>query len=410
MDFLKVISTAKAKELISEIFKDYKIDKESVNIIASVGRVLSEDIHANYDVPNFNRSTVDGYAVKSKDTFGCSDSLPSLLDYKGDVQMGEMAIGTVNTSETIYVPTGGMVPEGADSVVMIEYTDKFDENTIAVNKAVRPGENVTYKGDDIKKGNVVLKKGRRITAQDIGILASLSISSINVFKKPKVAIISTGDEIVDITEKEESCKVKDINGYVLYALVEKSGCKVVNKLIINDDFNKLKATIEEAITISDIVLLSGGSSVGTKDYTYDIINSLNGRGVFINGLAIKPGKPTIVGEAEGKPIFGLPGHPVSAITVYKILVEHLICEMLSIEDEKLSVDAILETNLHSSPGKETYQLVDLIEKENERIAVPIYGASGLITTLAKAKGYIIIPENTEGIYKGDKVKVYLNER
>lgn len=408
MDFLKVISTAKAKDLIWEIFKDYRIYIESVNILSSVGRVLSEDIHAKYDVPNFNRSTVDGYAVKSKDTFGCSDSLPSLLDYKGAIQMGEMAFFLVNTSEAAYVPTGGMVPEGADAVVMIEYTDKFDENTIAINKAVRPGENVTYKGDDIKKGNVVLKKGRRITAQDIGVLASLSISSVNVFKKPNVTIISTGDEIVDITEKEESCKVKDINGYVLYALVEKSGCKVVNKLIVNDDFNKLKTTIQEAVRESDIVLLSGGSSVGTKDYTYDIINSLNGRGVFINGLAIKPGKPTIVGEAEGKPIFGLPGHPVSAITVYKILVENLICDLLSIEDEGLSVDAILETNLHSSPGKETYQLVDLIERENERIAVPIYGASGLITTLAKAKGYIIIPENTEGIYKGDKVKVYLN--
>lgn len=408
MDFLKVISTAKAKDLILEVFKDYKIGTESVNILSSVGRVLSEDIHAIYDVPNFNRSTVDGYAVKSKETFGCSDSLPSLLEYKGAVQMGETASGVVNTSETIYVPTGGMIPDGADSVVMIEYTDKLDESTVAINKAVRPGENVTYKGDDIKEGSVVLKKGRKITAQDIGVIASLSISSVNVYKKPRVTIISTGDEIVDITDKEESCKVKDINGYVLYALTEKSSCEVVNKLIINDDFNKLKATIEEAIKTSDLVLLSGGSSVGTKDFTYDIINSLNGRGVFINGLAIKPGKPTIVGEAEGKPIFGLPGHPVSAITVYKILVEHLICEMLSIEDDKLSVDAILETNLHSSPGKETYQLVDLIEKENEKIAVPIYGASGLITTLAKAKGYIVISENTEGIYKGDKVKVYLN--
>ena len=408
MDFLKVISTTKAKALISEVFASYKLKTESVHILASVGRVLSEDVHASYDVPNFNRSTVDGYAVKSKDTFGCSDSLPSLLDYKGAVQMGEMVHTTVDTSQAIYVPTGGMIPKGADAAVMIEYTDKLDEKTIAINKAVRPGENITYKGDDIKEGNVVFKKGRRITAHDIGVLAALSISSVNVFVKPRVTIISTGDEIVDITNDEEPCRVKDINGYVLYALLEKSCCQVVGKLIVNDDFDKLKATIQESIKLSDIVLLSGGSSVGAKDYTYDIINSLNGRGVFINGLAIKPGKPTIVGEAEGKAVFGLPGHPVSAITVYKILVEHLICEMLSMKEDKLCIDARLETNLHSSPGKETYQLVDIIERESIKIAVPIYGASGLITTLSRAKGYIIIPENIEGIYKDDKVKVYLN--
>jgi molybdopterin molybdotransferase len=407
MDFLNVLSVNEVKELIKKNFSHMKIESEKVNIINSLDRVLNEDIVSEVNVPDFNRSTVDGYAIKSSDSHGCSDSMPSFLNLVGEVEMGDIAEENISSGNAIYVPTGGMIPEGADAVIMIEYVEKLDESTIAINKPVSIGENIVYKGDDIKEGKIVLKKGKKVTSQDIGVLAALGIKVVEVYKNIKFHIISTGDEIIDIDEELKFGKIRDINGYAIHGLISKLGGTVVNKVIVKDDYNLLREEVKNGIEDSDIILISGGSSVGVRDFTHDVINSFDGQGILVHGVALKPGKPTIVGECCNKPVFGLPGHPVSAIIVFKIFVEYLVSELLNIKNNNYSINAIIDSNLHSSPGKQTYQMVSIEERDEKYYAIPNFGKSSMITLLSKSCGYVILDGNDEGLYKGQEVKVQL---
>ncbi|RKD31645.1 gephyrin-like molybdotransferase Glp [Thermohalobacter berrensis] len=406
MDFFKVVSIEEAREKLINNFKDYKLPIEEVDILDSLNRVLAEDIISNINVPEFNRSTVDGYAIKSSDSHGANESMPSFLNIVGEVKMGENTNIKIKSGEAVYVPTGGMIPEGADSVIMIENAERLDENTIAVYKAISPGENLIFKGDDIKKGELVLEKGKRVTSQDIGALAAIGISKVKVYRRPKFYVISTGDEIIDIDEELEIGKIRDINGYSLSALIKKIGGEVVDKVIVKDDFDLLKEEMEKALSLSDIVLISGGSSVGARDYTYDLINSFDDIGVFVHGVSIKPGKPTLIGRANGKAVFGLPGHPVSAIIVFKVFVEHFIKELIDYKEEIRKTKAIMDFNVHSSPGKETYQMVTLEERDGKLYATPIFGKSGMITLLSKSNGYIVIKSHEEGVTKGEEREVF----
>jgi len=374
--------------------------------LKSINRVLAEDIVSDVDVPDFNRSTVDGYAIRSSDSHGASESIPSFLALKGEVKMGEETGVVISHGEAIYVPTGGMVPQGADAVVMIEHAEKMDEDSLMVYKPLSNGENLVLKGDDIRIGEKVLKKGRKIKPQDIGVLAALGISTVEVYKKPKFYIISTGDEIVEIDENLTLGKIRDINSYTLYTLVEEIGGEVTNKVLVKDDFQKLHKEMEKGLENSDIVLISGGSSVGTRDYTYDLINSFQGKGVFVHGVSIKPGKPTLIGEAKGKAVFGLPGHPVSSIIIFKTFVEYFVKELMGTIGEIKKTRAIIDFNFHSSPGKETYQMVMLEERENKIYAVPNFGKSGMITLLSKSSGYIVIKADEEGLNKGEERDVF----
>lgn len=407
MDFFNVISVDEVKKILSSNFKNLKIETEKVNILDCEERVLSKDIISQINVPEFNRSTVDGYAIKSKESHGCSECMPTFLDIIGEVNMGESVNVDIKNGQCMYVPTGGMLPKSSDSVIMIEHVEKLDEFTIAIHKPISDGENVVYKGDDIKKDQIVLKKGKKLNSQDIGVLAALGINEIQVYKPIKFTVISTGDEIIDLDEKLEFGKIRDINGYVICSLIKKLGGIVVEKSIVKDNYDLLKETVSNGIKNSDIVLLSGGSSVGTRDYTYDVINSFNGQGVLVHGIALKPGKPTIIGECENKVVIGLPGHPVSAIIVFKIFIDYLVKEILKIKRNKYAIDAIINKNIHSSPGKKTYQMVTLEDVDNKYYATPIFGKSSMITLLSKACGYVIIDEDCEGLYKEEKVKVHL---
>lgn len=407
MNFFNVLSVDEVKELIKKNFTNMKIESEKVNIIDSLGKVLSSDIISEFNVPDFNRSTVDGYAIKNSDSHGCSESMPSFLNLLGEVEMGCIAKESISYGNAIYVPTGGMIPEGADAVIMIEYVEKLDEDTIAIHKPVSIGENIVYKGDDIKNGQVVLTKGKEVTYQDIGVLAALGIKEVDVYKDIRFYIISTGDEIVDIDEELKFGKIRDINGYALHGLISKLGGKVINKTIVKDNYDYLREEVKNGIESSDIVLISGGSSVGARDFTHDVINSFDGQGILVHGVALKPGKPTILGECCNKPVFGLPGHPVSALIVFKIFVEYLVNELLNIKDNNYSINAVMDSNLHSSPGKQTYQMVNIEERDEKYYAIPNFGKSSMITLLSKSCGYVILDGDNEGLYKGQEVRVHL---
>ncbi|KNF07270.1 molybdenum cofactor biosynthesis protein MoeA [Gottschalkia purinilytica] len=407
MKFFKVVSIEEGREIVIKNFRDYKIDTENIDILNVLDRILAEDIVSDICVPEFDRSSVDGYAIKSRDSHGASETIPSMLNLIGEVKMGEDSKAEVNFGDAVYVPTGGMIPKGADSVVMIEHVERLDDSNIMVYKPVSSGENVIFKGDDTKNGDVVLEKGKKLNPQDIGALASLGKSKVKVYNKLKFYIISTGDEIVDIDEKIEKGKIRDINSYALYSLIKKIGGEVVEKKIVKDNFDMLKEEVQKGLDTSDIVIMSGGSSVGTRDFTHDVINSFEGKGVLVHGISIKPGKPTIVGDANGKIIFGLPGHPVSSIVVFKAFVEPIIKKLMNIKDQVNKTRAIIDFNFRSSPGKTTYQMVSLEERDGKLYATPRFGKSGMITLLSSSNGYIVIHSDEEGVYKGEEREVYL---
>jgi molybdopterin molybdotransferase len=378
----------------------------------ALDRVIAEDIISPENLPNVIRSTMDGYAVNASDTFGASEAMPAYLTLVGEVVMGKKPCFEIKKSTAAKIPTGGMLPQGSDAVVMFEYASMIGSDTVEVLKPVAPGENTVQVGEDCKYGEIVLKKGHRIRPQDIGILAGIGIIHLRVYEKPRVSVIATGDEIIPHSEKTSPGQVRDINSYTLSALIEKSGGSAIKKGIIKDTYEELKKTADKSLQESDIVLITGGSSVGTKDVTEKVINGLGQPGVIFHGVSIKPGKPVIGGIVKGKPIFGLPGHPAAVIVCFELFIKPLI-RIMSGETEKLihklkrTVRAKITKNISSSPGRQDYIRVMLEEREGKLLAIPILGKSGLITTMVKADGTIVIPLHETGIEKGTEVEVEL---
>lgn len=406
MDLFNVVSIEEARNLIEKNF-NIKPLSEKVKLLDSMGSVIYEDIISKINVPHFRRSTVDGYAVNSKDVAGASESMPAMMNYKGEVLMGKKPEVSIDFSgDCIYVPTGGMLPEGADSVVMVEYTEKVHEDTVLIDKATAYGENVVEIGEDISEGEVIIKKGKKLRPYEIGVLSSLGIYKVPVCRKPKVAVISTGDEIVAPHETPKEGEVRDINSYLLEACIIEDGGVPVNYGVIRDDFELLKSTVNKAVDEADIVLISGGSSVGKKDVTIDVINSLGEPGVFVHGIAVKPGKPTIIGKVKDKIVFGLPGHPLSAAIVYKVMVKYYIDKITGRQEEIFPIVCKFDINYHSAKGREEYLPVTLSWQGDEIIASPVFSKSGLISGFSKAYGFVKINKNLEGLKKGEKVFVY----
>lgn len=393
--------------LLKKQFGRSDIGNDNVDILNALDRVLGEDIYCPEDVPGFNRSTMDGYAVKAQDTFGASASLPAILDQVGEVKMGKLTEFCVKRGQTGHIPTGGMLPEGADSVVMVEYTEKMDETTVLVEKPVSPWENVIQKGEDIRQGERLFSKGHVIRSQDVGVLASVGIQTVKVYKKLKVAVISTGNEIADPFKPVPAGKIRDINTFALAASVLKDGMEPVIYGVIEDTFEKLKGTMEEAVRNTDIVLISGGSSVGIMDMTYKVIEAMEDAEIFVHGVAVKPGKPTIIARVGKKAVFGLPGHPVSAFVIYRTIVSRFVRETAGMKSEGITVDALFGENYASAPGRDEFVLIKLEQAENAVIARPIYGKSGMMATMSTADGYVHIPSAKEGLYKDEKVSVQL---
>jgi molybdopterin molybdotransferase len=386
---------------------------ESTGIENAYGRVLSADVISPENLPGFNRSTMDGYAVDSTDTFGASDSMPAYLTVAGEVHMGTKPDFPLTRGKAAVIPTGGMLPDGADAVVMYEHTNRVGEDILEVMKAVAPNENVILADEDIKEGEVILRSGQRLRPQDIGALAGLGILDIEVFKRPVIAIISTGDEVVPPGKPRTAGKVRDINSYNLAGLIIRGGGTPLKKGIISDNIDLLRATVRESMQESHMVLISGGSSVGTRDYTSKVIDELGTPGILFHGVSIKPGKPLIGGMVNGTPLFGLPGHPAAVSVCFETFIEPLLKRISGEKRRKnrlpsgRTVKAFFGRNLSSSTGREDHIRVALELKDNGLWARPILGKSGLIRTLVDADGTVVIPLNKNGIYEGETVVVNL---
>ncbi|MBR5430401.1 MAG: molybdopterin molybdotransferase MoeA [Firmicutes bacterium] len=370
--------------------------------------VLAEPALAPEDVPGFDRSTVDGYAVMAADTAGAGESLPCFLRLAGEVLMGQEAPCAIGHGECVYVPTGGMLPPGADAVVMVEYCDRFGDS-VAVGDAVSPGRNVVWRGEDIKAGEAALTPGCRLRPSDIGVLAAVGKAEVKVWEGPRIAVFSTGDEVVPVSrERLETGQVRDINSNAVAALARRAGFQVTATAIIPDEEEQLRRTLKDAMAGNDVVAVSGGSSQGIKDMTERIIDSISSPGILTHGLAVKPGKPTILGwDEDSATIFiGLPGHPVSAMTVFDNVLLGWWREATA-QSGRRPLAARLDRNLMGSPGKETYQPVRLHLTEAGWLAEPVFYRSGLISALAAADGFFVLDRNREGLAAGEQVLVYL---
>jgi len=384
----------------------------SVPLEESLNRVCAGDILSSENLPPYPRSTMDGYAVRAKDTFGANEGLPAYLEISGEVQMGEYPETGPAPGTCHKIATGGILPPGADAVVMLEHTITIDELMIEVVKPVAAGDNIIQTGDDVKKGGVLLPKGKLLRPQELGLLAGLGIENVNVFRKVKVAIISTGDEIVPYDETPPPGKIRDMNAINLASLVRNINGSPHFYGITSDNEEKLTDMVSEALTANDLVLLSGSSSVGTRDLGERVIQRMGPPGILLHGVAIKPGKPVIIARAEDRMIFGLPGHPVSAAVAYDLFVKPIIKNMSGLANDSLpdyrTVDARLMRNLNSTSGRTDFVRVR-IEKQagGKMAAIPILGKSGALSTMVKAQGYLIIEENQQGLREGELVEVRL---
>ena len=400
--------TVKTPDEVFAVMKEAfpaRSESETVPLSAALGRILYSGVESVEYVPGFHRSTVDGYAVRASDTFGCSESIPALLEVQGQVAMGEAAGEMPQSGCCVYVPTGGALPEGCDAVVMIEYTEDYGDGTIGITKPAAPGENIIYKGDDVYPGKQVLPAGKLIGAQDIGALAAMGIMEVKVSRRLSVAIISTGDELVDASSVPGEGQIRDLNSPMLAALVDQTGCEPRCFGIIPDDEDMLRAAVEKACKECDVVLVSGGSSVGAKDATGKVIAYMGD--ILFHGIAMKPGKPTILGKIADKPVWGLPGHPAAAFFVGHIFVRPLLAQLMGREVRNYTMPARLTEPVSANHGRAQYNGAHLVFREGEWYAEPVRGKSGLITTLADSEGYFCIPRDKEGAAAGEIVRVTL---
>jgi molybdopterin molybdotransferase len=398
--FLQVVTVADAVRTAVKIAPAGTT--ETVTAEQSAGRVLAAPVTADTDIPGFDRSVVDGFAVRSADTIGAGNASPALLRCVGRIAMGTSDTTLIlRENECAYIPTGGVLPQGADAAVMMEYTEEAGD-TVLVKKTASHGENVLLRNEDFKKGETVFSPGRRLTPQDAGVLAACGCAGVMVAKKPVVGIISTGNELVPVTIRPGPGQVRDANAPMIAAWLSEYGCIPRIYGIVRDERTAFEAVIAKALPECDAVLLSGGSSKDDRDMTAGVIA---GKGeVIIHGIALAPGKPTIIGRIDGKPVFGLPGHPASAFVVLIAIVRPLLDAMLGLKNARLrTVQATLAENIPSQRGREEYVRVRL---ENG-CATPLFGKSGLLNTLVKSDGLVCIPAGTEGLEKGSPVEVIL---
>ncbi len=406
--FFNVISIQEAVGLAGRF---ETVGTETVALEDACGRVLAADVRADLDIPGFDRATMDGYAVKAAATFGASESSPAFLTVVGEVRMGKAADVAVGPGQAVRIATGAMLPPGADAVVMIEHTERLDDTAIEVYKSVAPGQHVIEAGEDVACGQVVLAAGRRIRPQEAGILAAAGCRQVEVFRKPKVGIVSTGDELVAADQVPGPGQVRDINSYSLAGQVQENGALPVAFGIAGDDPQDLEEKCRRALEAIDMLLISGGSSVGNRDFTIQVLESLPQSRILVHGISISPGKPTILATCAGKPVWGLPGHAVSAMVVMTAVVRPFIDRLAGLERTRYlepTVPARLTRNLASAQGRVDYVRVRLRRTADGLLeAVPILGKSGLIRTMVEADGLVAIEQHSEGLDAGAMVNVRL---
>jgi len=407
--FFKVLAPQEALRLLLAV---EPVAAEEIPSIKARARVLAEDLYSAVDLPHFHRAAMDGYAVIAKDTFGASQSLPAYLKLAGVVEMGKAADQPLASGQALRISTGGMMPPKSDAVVMVEYTDETAAGLVEIHRGVSPWQNVIQVGDDIRKGELVFRRGRRLRAHDLGALTGIGISTISVFRQPRVALISTGDEIVDANTVPLPGQVRNINQHSLAGLIEECGGKLKDWGVIRDDRAELTRAIGAALDWADLVVLSGGSSMGAKDIALETILSFPESEFVFHGISIAPGKPTIFAKACGKPILGLPGYPVSALVIFDLFAAPLLRRLGGESAQSLgrferTVKATLKTNVASQIGREDYVRVTLEGAVNQLVAAPLPSKSGAIFTLVKADGMVRIEMNQDGLEQGEEVDVIL---
>ena len=411
-EFLTLLPPDQARALLLSHLSQPISDAELIDVPSSLGRVLAEDIIAPHPLPDFQRSTVDGYAVRAGDTHGASDSLPAYLKLAGEVPMGDTPAFEIDAGHCALIHTGGMLPHGANAVVMLEYAQSAQKDEIEIFRAVSEGENVIQVGEDVAQGQTVQSRGGLIRPAEIGGLMALGILQIKVVRKPRVGLISTGDEVVDPSQSPRPGQVRDVNSFTLRALVEKSGGAPKLYGIVSDEFRELKTAAARALSECDILIITAGSSASTRDMTADVIRSLGAPGVLVHGINTRPGKPTILGVCDGKAVIGLPGNPVSALVNGYLFVVPVLEKLLGARTRaQPTVLARLTVNLPSQAGREDWWPVRLIPSRNSTLehldAEPIFGKSNLIFTLASADGLLRIPPDATGLSAGEMMEVYL---
>jgi molybdopterin molybdotransferase len=417
-EFLTLLPPDDARTLLLSHLPQPIPDSELIDVPAALGRVLAEDIRAPQPLPDFQRSTVDGYAVRARDTHGASDSLPAYLNLIGEVPMGDVPAFEIGAGQCALIHTGGMLPNDTDAVVMLEHTQTTQvskeglPSEIEIFRAVADGENVIRVGEDVAQGQLIQPKGSLMRPAEIGGLMALGITRVRVVRRVRVGLISTGDEVIDPSQSPRPGQVRDVNSYTLGALVEKSGGAAIRYGIISDEFNALKEVAAKALSECDVAIITAGSSASTRDMTADVIRSLGTPGVLVHGINTRPGKPTILGVCNGKAVIGLPGNPVSALVNGYLFVVPVIEKLLgALPRPRATVLARLTVNLSSQAGREDWWPVKLKANRSSLTtkfeADPIFGKSNLIFTFAAADGLLCIHPDATGLSAGEIVEVYL---
>ncbi len=385
------------------------IGTEEIPVSNSFSRILAKDLVAKKDMPGFKRATMDGYAVVASSTYGASDSSPAWLDIAGTIRMGDIPEFSIAPGQAAKISTGGMLPKGADSVVMVEHAELIDELSVEIYKSVAPFQHVIDANEDFAKKDIVLSKGTFIRPQEQGLAAGLGFTHVDTFKIPKVGIISTGDEIIPVEQEPVPGKIRDINSYTLSGFIYEAHAIPVRYGIINDDPEAIKKIIKKAIKETDMVIISGGSSVGTRDFTIDVLSALPDTEILVHGMSISPGKPTILAKAGEKPVWGLPGQVVSAMVVLKIVAIPFLNRLKGLEhlDKTIRVQAKLTRNVSSAQGRRDFVRVELKKNKNNLLAKPVLGKSGLIRTMIHADGLLEIGDHVEGLEKDTMVNIIL---
>lgn len=395
-------------QVLARIPEFATVDTQILPLSEACGRILAEDMIPDTDIPGFARATMDGYAVCAASTFGAGESNPAYLAICGRVDMGEAPAEPIGPGQAVRIATGGMLPPGADAVVMVEYTAEIDDTAIEVYKTVAPGTNVVAADEDYAKGRLAISAGTPIRPQEMGLLAAMGRKDVPVFQKPRIAVISTGDELVDISRSPAPGQVRDVNTWSLSGLITATGAEPVVYGIVPDDAGRLLETCRQALEENHMVLISGGSSVGMRDLTLEVIEALPRCRVLVHGIPIRPGKPTILAKAGEKALWGLPGQVTSAMVVFDRIVAPFIGHVAGnalFYEKKYRISAILSRNLPSAQGRTDYVRVRLVEKGGTYYAEPILGPAGLIRTMIAADGLIEIDMHTEGLEEGEPVQV-----
>lgn len=407
--FFRVVSTDDAREAIRAL---PPVATETIAVRDASRRVLGRDLRAPIDLPHFHRANMDGYAVRAADTFGASASVPAYLKLAGSIEMGRAATRTLRKGQAMRIATGGMLPPGADAVVMVEHTDEVGDGSVEVQRGVSPWQHVLRIGEDIAAGEPVFARGRRLRPHDLGALTGLGITRVAVYRRPKVGLIATGDEIVPPERQPRPGQVRNINQFSLAAMAAEAGAAVTDYGVVPDRPDRLQKTLATALARNDVVMFSGGSSVGTKDLTTEVITAFPRSEIVFHGISVAPGKPTILARALGKPVVGLPGHPVSALVIFDLFAAPLLRVLggespSAVFAPRRTVRARLAQNVASQAGREDYVRVRLLEQDGRCIAQPLPGKSGAIFNLVGADGLVRIPASAEGLDDGAEVEVIL---